>query len=289
MEWTKEKTYALIGTIIFHAILVLLLFILAFRTPLPLPGEEGVEVNLGYSNQGMGRKPQAKPSNTAPVKPKTASKPKAEPKSSEKLKEKLITEKNSEAPALPSENKKSKAKTENKEITKSVDSTKVVNDNLDKKIAESKEEEVVEEKPVVNQRALYKGPSTKSDDGGGNEGVTGKPGNQGKSNGILDAQKYEGAGGLGNGVSFSLGGRGAKNIPKPTYNSSEQGRVVVTIYVDQQGNVIRCQAGAKGTNVSDPNLRKMAEDAAKKAKFTVDPTAPTTQKGTITYNFIRKN
>ena len=50
----KDKGIAITGTIVVHALLVLVLFLMAFKTPLPLPGEEGVEVDLGMMDQGMG-------------------------------------------------------------------------------------------------------------------------------------------------------------------------------------------------------------------------------------------
>lgn len=297
MEWKKEKSIGLIATVLFHVLLVLLFMLLAFRTPLPLPGEEGVEVNLGYSNQGMGNTPQKKRPTTAPKKveqQKTTPKPPPTPVSNtDQVKEnKLLTQNTEEAPAIPEKKKDETKQKENKpkpEQTK--DTTQVkIKEPIKDQLADNKkvEEEVKEEAPKVNPRALYRGPSSKGD-GGGNEGVTNQPGNQGKPNGILDAKKYEGAGGLGNGIGFDLGGRGAKTIPKPEYNSKEQGRVVVTIHVDQQGNVIKAIPGARGTNITDQNLRKMAEQAALKAKFSEDPNAPSIQKGTITYNFIRKN
>jgi len=59
--------------------------------------------------------------------------------------------------------------------------------------------------------------------------------------------------------------------------------------VDKQGNVTSAVPGAKGTNVSDQTLWKLAKDAALLSKFVSDPNAPDTQTGTITYNFIRQN
>ena len=78
-------------------------------------------------------------------------------------------------------------------------------------------------------------------------------------------------------------------LHKPSYDSKEQGKVVVTIKVDKNGNVTSAVAGAKGTNVSDQTLWQLAKDAALKSKFVSDPNAPDTQVGTITYNFIRQN
>ena len=57
----KDKSIAAVGTVVVHALIVLVLFLMAFRTPLPLPGEEGVEVDLGMMDQGMGNIQPEKP------------------------------------------------------------------------------------------------------------------------------------------------------------------------------------------------------------------------------------
>ena len=51
----KHKLYGILATVAFHAIAVVLLFNLCFRTPLPLPGEAGVEVNLGMYAEAISR------------------------------------------------------------------------------------------------------------------------------------------------------------------------------------------------------------------------------------------
>lgn len=50
----RNSTIAIIVTTAVHAFLVVLLLKMALCTPLPLPGEAGVEVNLGMYNQGKG-------------------------------------------------------------------------------------------------------------------------------------------------------------------------------------------------------------------------------------------
>jgi outer membrane biosynthesis protein TonB len=149
------------------------------------------------------------------------------------------------------------------------------------------EEPEPEPEPVVNPNALYKGKSESTQTS--NEGITGDPGDQGKPTGTKDTRIYDGPGGVGDGISFSLAGRQAKQLPKPEYRSEEQGKIIVTIWVDRFGNVTRAEPGARGTNISDLNLREMAKKAALKAKFSPDPDAPEVQKGTITYNFIKMN
>ncbi|WP_167618827.1 cell envelope integrity protein TolA [Maribellus sediminis] len=53
-EYYSEKKKGLVGTIIFHAIVLILLLIFGFFTPLPLPGEEGILVNFGNTDNGLG-------------------------------------------------------------------------------------------------------------------------------------------------------------------------------------------------------------------------------------------
>lgn len=254
----KSRIAAILGTLVFHILLVLALLFMAFRTPLPLPGEEGVEVNLGYSDDGMGDiQPEeaALLQNTAPSQPA----PSAD--------EESVTENNTETPAIEKINKKT-----SKETSKPV----VIN----------KPQPEVPKQPTVNQNALYKGKSTQSKPGG-SQGITGKPGDQGNPNGTPGSTNYEGSGGKGNGISYDLGGRGARSLPKPTYNSPEQGIIVVSIKVDQNGNVTYASAGAKGTTITEISLRQQAELAAKKTKFAPDPNAPEEQRGTITYKFVK--
>lgn len=60
---------------------------------------------------------------------------------------------------------------------------------------------------------------------------------------------------------------------------------MVSIEVDKSGNVIKAEAGVKGTTNSAPCLFKAAKEAALKTKWNADGEAPTKQKGLIKYNF----
>ena len=100
-------------------------------------------------------------------------------------------------------------------------------------------------------------------------------------------KKGSGGEGGGSGISFSLEGRGSTSLPKPTATSTENGTIVVTIMVDQEGNVVSAKAILRGTTLRDTNLWRRCEQAAKKSKFTANPDAPELQKGTITYKFFR--
>lgn len=250
----KSRIAAIAGTIVFHALLFLALLLLALRTPLPLPGEEGVEVNLGYSDEGMG--------DIQPEIPAEA--PSASAPSQSADNDLVVTEKSEEAPAIDKVTKNT-----TKTITKPTPA-----------VEKPKE-------PTVNQKALYPGKSTKTNEGG-NQGITGNPGDQGNPNGTPGSPNYDGTGGKGNGISYDLGGRGARSLPKPAYNSPEQGKIVVSIKVNRQGQVTYASAGAKGTTISEINLRQQAESAARKTLFAADPDAPEEQRGTITYVFVKQ-
>ena len=243
----KDKGIAVAGTIVVHALVVLVLFLMAFRTPLPLPGEEGVEVDLGMMDQGMG--------NIQPEKPAIpmAAQPKQE---QSQTKEDIVTQNDEEAPAI-----------EKPKTTK------------------PKQEKPAEEpKPQVNSRAMYKG--SNNPQAGGSEGITGQPGDQGKPNGLAGVRKYDGNGGKGNGTGYDLGGRGAKSLHRPNDDFSEEGNVVVDIWVNRAGQVVRAEVAQKGTTIINSEMRQKAKQAALRSTFQSDPDAPEEQHGTITYTFV---
>lgn len=75
------------------------------------------------------------------------------------------------------------------------------------------------------------------------------------------------------------------SLPIPEYRVNKSGRVVVKIFVDQHGKVVRTTPGAPGTTVQDRTLWDAASKAAAKAQFNVSTNAPALQEGTITYIF----
>jgi outer membrane biosynthesis protein TonB len=270
----KNKRRALAGTVIFHLLVVLALFFLALRTPLPLPGEEGVEVNLGYSEQGMGNQQTTEQIQTSTPPPPSTAIP-------EEVEAEELATADDEAPAL-AEKIEPTPKPVEKPIEKPVEKPKEVQPQP------KPEPEVVEPpKPTVNQRALFRGSSTAN--ASSNEGITGKPGDQGRPDGLRDVTRYDGQGGQGNGPSFNLGGRGSKNLVVPKSNFTEQGNVVVDIWVDRKGIVVRAEVNLRGTTILDQKLRNVAVQAALNSVFAQDPSAAPQQKGNITYTFIIGN
>jgi len=259
---TNDNKKALAGTLFFHGLLLLALLYFGFSTPLPLPGEEGVEVNLGYNDQGLGT---VQPTNASA--PQSASAPSASDPG------KLISSPDPESVSLEDKGKKK--------------------ENINRKEDNKSKEPEKPAEPVVNTNALYKGKGTGNSTS--SQGIAGGTGDQGKPNGDPNSGNYNGTGQGNSGISFNLAGRGKVYLNEPPYNSPEQGRVVVEIIVDRKGNVIRAVPGKRipdtniGTTVTDQALWKVAKEAALKSKFTADPNAVEEQKGYITYNFIRLN
>jgi len=276
MSERKDRIRAAIGAILFHLLLLIALIFLGLSTPLPLPEEEGVEVNLGYSDVGSGHQQSTKPLEqpTPPTPTPTTTAP-------EQPKEKIVEQETEEAPAIqekPAEKPKQEVKQE-----KPVEPKKVEEKPVEKVVEKAKPEP--KPQPVVDPRLIYKG--KKNTKGTSSEGNDNQAGDKGKVTGDPNSNGYDGLGGKGNGISYSLGSRKAKSLPKPNYNSDDQGKVVVSIWVDKSGMVTRAEIMQKGTNVTDIKLRNMARQAAMKAKFTPDMDAAEVQKGSITYHFIK--
>ena len=74
-------------------------------------------------------------------------------------------------------------------------------------------------------------------------------------------------------------------LPKPDYKVQESGTVVVSVWVDNYGNVTKALPGADGTTVTDKTLWQAARNAAMNTHFNQSADAPPLQEGTITYIF----
>jgi TonB family protein len=85
--------------------------------------------------------------------------------------------------------------------------------------------------------------------------------------------------------SFNLDRRGIDNggLPRLEYNGKEEGKIVIDIIVDPDGNVVIAVIGY-GTKITDPTTRKSALKAARRAKFDKIQ-GSNNQSGTITYNY----
>ena len=250
----KSKRKGIIGTILFHALLMVAFLFMGLKYQDPPPAEEGISINFGFSEQGLGE---------------------VEPESTEELTE-IVEEEIIEQQIESTEEIVTQSLVETPVVEKTEKKKKVI------KKEEPKEEVIEEKKPELNKKALYPGnKKTKTSSEGNKKG----DGNQGTIDGDLNSEVYEG-GGIGkNGTAYQLGGRKVEFKAKPIYNLQVEGKVVVIITVDRLGNVINAIPGAKGSTTLNKQLLQRAKTAALKTKFDPKQTAPTNQQGKIVYLF----
>lgn len=92
------------------------------------------------------------------------------------------------------------------------------------------------------------------------------------------AQRSEGT------ASTNVPGRSSVgSIPRLVISGKADGIVVVDIWVDNYGNVVKAVSGGDGTTVTDKTLWAAARKAAMETHFNMSADAPVTQEGKITY------
>lgn len=268
-NFIKEHKAGITGTVIFYAIIIAILLLFGYTTPLPLPAEEGILINFGDNDDGAG---QVEPRMSESIQEESQesiqeSAPESNPSPTE---DGAITQDFEEAPAIEEQGIKEE-KTESKPTPQP------------EEVKEEKPEPVEERK--VNENALFPG-RNRNNDNSSSEGETQGNQNQGSTTGSVDSKNHTGGNSMGtSGTSFSLAGRNPESLPKPDYTLQIEGKVVVEITVDKYGKVTDAVPGVKGSTTLDANLLAAAKRAALKARFDKKPDAPAYQKGTITYYF----
>jgi colicin import membrane protein len=303
------KRKGMLGTTLIHLMLFGMLILVGFSTPPPPESEEGILVNFGTGETGMGDIEPSPPafreeSSAPPVKEVTAPKPLPAKAAAKTKEDPLLTQNTEDAPAV----KKPDPEAVKKRLEKA---------EADKKIKEQKEAELIERRKEEAEKKRIEAEQQRESDiknrtknalansqnrgtNSTSEGVAGGTGNQGDPNGSINSKVRGTGSGLGTqgtgtggpggkgGISYSLQGRGFQALPPPRYDYQGEGRVVVEVSVDRSGKVVAATPGTKGSTTLDEYLLKVAKEAALQARFEVKQDAPAIQKGTITYNFILK-
>lgn len=242
----NNKVISGISTAAIMAVIVAVLLAFGYDPPDPPIAEQGVEVNVGNSDFGYGDDPQPTSEASSYAPPAAQSR--------------MSTQSTEATPNLNVSNREGNITNPNATTQPTV---------------ENKE-------PEINRNALFPGRRNQNN-GSGSQGQSSGGGDQGKANGTPTSNNYSGNGG-GNG-NFSLKGRSAVSIPKPAYNSNQQGKIVIDIWVNQQGQVTRVEGPAQGSTLINGAMVEQAKQAARKARFNADSKALEEQKGTITYIF----
>lgn len=289
----KNKVAGLVGTFVLHAVVLVLLFLIAISKP-KAQEEGGVPVMLGNMEVAQGN---ADPYTLTdvdildePQLPTEASVP--EPVPTPPAEAEMITQDDEPTIAVPK--KETPKPTPKKEVVKKETPKKEPVKPKEKTEAEKRAEaeRLAAEKKAAEERAAAEAAAKRmagafgkgTQMGSKGTGTTGE-GIQGSPTGNSAEGKSTGVGGYG---TFDLNGRslGPGGLPMPVYNVQEEGRVVVTITVNPAGQVIQTSIN-KRTNTANATLRKAAEDAARKARFNVVD-GVNNQTGTITYYFKLK-
>lgn len=141
-------------------------------------------------------------------------------------------------------------------------------------------------KPTVSNALSNALGNINSSGGGGGDGADGKPGNVGNPNGHIEGKGVF----SGDGINGELVGRGYKGGVDTSKKPNEEGTVVVSIYVDRQGNVTRAVIDKKHpqTNTTSQHLWNLAKEQAMTAKFSKDSKATISQKGYIIFHYKLK-
>ena len=267
--------------------LLLLLLLVSWNLPFnpPTPVEEGLEVNLGNSDQGLGNNQPFLPNDPSRQDQSKYTPPKTVAATKEALKDVETDDKNpDDAPAV-----------KQPPVTKP-QATKIPDKDLTIKTPRKTVQTAVNPTPVPPKpKAVFNGVKGDGSGGndadhfkpGGNQGIAGGKGDQGAPGGDPNSTNYKG-GGHGNGIAIAGGlqGRKIRSTPSFTDEFNENAKVAVDIHVDASGNVISAEYQARGSTTADANLKAIAIQKAHQVKFN---SGSDESVGTLVFNFKLKN
>jgi hypothetical protein len=300
----KKKSFTLTTALL--SVLLLLLFYIGL-TYMDPPIENGITVNFGTTDFGMGNvqpkeKIRSEPLDTPPVEPtkqevveEVVEEVQEEPEEvavKEAPSEKVLTKESEEAIKIKqARDAKRKAENAAREAQKVKEDAERREKAKAAKIAQQKKD--AEEKARKEQEAKKKeldelmGGLNKSDGTAtGSEGDDNRAGDKGQPDGDPYATSYYGSPGSGSGTGgYGLNGRSLVSRGKVPQECNEAGRVVVKIVVDKNGNVVSATPGVKGTTNNSPCLLDPARKTAFKHKWNLDSNAPSQQIGFVVVNF----
>jgi hypothetical protein len=284
-NFESRKNFRATGyTAVFCTLLLIILLYVSWTLPVEAPPtvEEGIEVNLGNSDKGMGTNQPYLPGNPSAEEKEKYTPPKQAVVEKEPVKEVETDDNNKEdAPVVkkPAVTKPAATKLPDKDVTKKV-------------IRPVKQPETLPEKPAPPKpKAVFHGVNGNGNGGnqaddfkpGGNQGIAGGHGDQGAPGGDPNSGNYTG-GGHGNGIAISRGltGRNIANHISFTGDFNENAKVAIDVHVDENGNVTSAEYQLRGSTTSASNYVSTAKEKARLVKFTSASGEPV---GTIVFTF----
>jgi hypothetical protein len=257
-------------TAVFCTLLLIILLYASWTLPVEPPPvvEEGIEVNLGNSDKGMGTD-----------QPYLPGKPAAEDKEKYTPPKQAVVEKEPVKNVETDDNNKEDAPVIKKAVITKPDATKLPDKEVTKKIVKPvKQPETLPAKPVVQHPKALMGTVQGTGNGGngaddfkpgGSQGVAGGRGDQGAPGGDPNSDNYTG-GGHGNGGLVRTGGlKGLRILSMPSFTDdfNQNAKISLIVHVDGDGNVESAEYTLRGSTTSDNNLVSMAIRKVKQIKF----------------------
>lgn len=156
--------------------------------------------------------------------------------------------------------------------------------------------------PAPTPKAVFKGSTATNNKGGNNsdsyngvlnQGIAGGKGDQGKLIGNPNSDSYSGnaasgkSGMGGVAIKNGLDGRRITKFPSFEDDFNENAKVAVDITVDQLGNIIAATINPKGTTTTNTTIRNIALKKARTLKLNSSPAD--TQTGTLIFSFILRS
>lgn len=244
----RDKRTGVIGTILFHILVLLLFLFFGLETPVPIPEDRGTTIEFGWTDTGSGDSETKVQTPVQAPTPQPTTTPAPTP----------VTETVEEA--VTQEESPVSAPTETQPAPQPVpDPEPTISDDLSQAL-----------------QNIWNTPA-----GGGSSGSTEGPGNQGSPDG------GPGKGVLGGGQGeWELAGRGLVS-GFAIKDTKEEGTIVLDITVDRQGNVLTARWNKESSTTSH-YLTNKAVNAALKYKFSPNSQAAVEQRGKIRFIFELK-
>ena len=252
-EKRNKRTGFFVSLGVHLGLLVLFIFLLAWKEPYPPLPEYGIELNFGLDAQGAGEVESEQTSQEELVEEQeevqeeseeatdNEDQEESEPEEAEEISEEIeaesVEESTSEVSATDAAVSEKKVEVEDPE--------------------EEKKEEKVEKKEEPKVLVTYKA-------GGQSEGNTEDSGNMGDPSGNEDSKNYEGILGGGGGAVLDLSGWKWEKAPVPDDKSDAKGRIVFQITVDRYGKVTRIKTVEKTVS---PIVEKIYREEVLKTRF----------------------
>jgi outer membrane biosynthesis protein TonB len=283
---SKNKS-RVISSLLF-LLFLLLLVIPIFSYQIPPPEQEGVLVSFGMPNKGQGNdRPKVQNEDPDQNETKEAQEKKVEEKKQPvKTEKKAAPPKKKEPTKIVTDKKEKEVVIQKKQVTKPDPKPPEPKIDLEaERIAREKAAQEAAAKAEAEKQAKYESAKKQFGDflSGSGKGKTGTPGNQGDPGGDPDASKLTGISKGSGRVGGGLSNRGLEFEPEVKDNTQKTGKIVMNVCVDRTGKVISAEFTQRGSTNLDGELRKKAERACYKYKFSQAEIEE--QCGTITFDF----